>query len=262
MDTRNDFERKRKQRVLSIDSLIPMPNYMIVKFNNNHEKTVGGIITSEGAKSFEYSKYSDRSGIVIKPPYQLTCEKGDESSMLWETDIMVQKGDEVFFDATEDLHSQKIICGDSEYSICRYDAAVLAKRGKEIVMLNGYVLLEPIYITKKALEFEKKEMVFNEGMVRYLGMPNKKYRVKGKNKNYRSDEGCPINIGDYVWLSDPQLVWFLEDFCFAIFDDRKMYRVCKRYMIGGIFETDEQISIKKWKTLENSELDTKLTKWN
>ena len=95
--------------------------------------------------------------------------------------------------------------------------------------------MEQVYKTKRVVDYEKEEPIFNEGIVACLGVPNIRYRTKNKgSRNFRTDEGCPIKVGDRVWLSDPQLSWFLEDWAFAVFNDRKMYKVAKRYMIGGI----------------------------
>jgi co-chaperonin GroES (HSP10) len=238
MDTRNDFERLSSCMLNSISELELMPNYMLVKFKNTHSETVGGILTNEGAKASNYSAYSDRVAVVITPPTKLTCVLNKEGTMYHECDIDVEVGDEVFFDPTESLHGQKLFFNgnyEEEYTIARYDSLVLAKRNGEVIMCNGYVLLEEVHETEKVLEFEKDKPIFNQGIVRYLGKPNKRYTTKNKgSKSFRTDDGVDIKIEDKVLLDMPQFTWSLEDWCFAVFDNRKMYRVAKRYMIACV----------------------------
>jgi co-chaperonin GroES (HSP10) len=242
-DYKNDFERLG---IYSIEDLFKwemMPNKVLVKFHNTHEKTVGGIDIAPSSIPFNYGQYTDRSATVVKVCRNLVCSKGDENSMLWECDIDILPGDEVFFDPTESLHAAKFSYEEEIYSIANYSSIVLAKRDGKVVVCNGYVLIEQVYRNKVALSYEKQEPIFNEGIVRYFGKPNKRYRTKFENRP-RSDEGCPIKEGDRILLSHPQLTWFLEDWCFAVFDNRKIYKVCKRYMIGINYGNNDEYQAK------------------
>lgn len=234
---KNDFERLNTIVVDSIENFKLMPNKVLVEFFNGHSKTVGGIETSAFSIASNYAAYSDRTAKVVKIPEKLTCSKHDSTSMLWECDVDVEVGDYVFFDPTESLHGQKIFCkkDNKVFTIAFYGSIVLAKRLNNVIMCNGYVLLEQVYETEKVIAYEKDVPIFNQGIVSYIGKPNKKYRVKNKNGNYRTDDGCDIEVGDRVILDMPQYTWMLEDWCFAVFDNRKMYKVAKRYMIAGVY---------------------------
>lgn len=234
---KNDFELLDTIVVKDISDIVLMPNKVLVQFKDNHSKTVGGIETNVSAIAGNYAAYSDRVATVFGVPEKLTCVKNKEHTMLWECDVDIEVGDEVFFDPTESLHSQKVYCEKDKqtYAISFYGSIVLAKRKDTVIMCNGYVLLEQVYEEKSKLGLEKEKPIFNQGIVSYVGKPNKRYRVKNKNGYYRTDEGCDIKVGDMVLLDMPQYTWMLEDWCFAVFDNRNMYKVAKRYMICGIY---------------------------
>jgi hypothetical protein len=119
----------------------------------------------------------------------------------YDTDMQVKVGDRVVFNYMSQLTAKEegaIIEGGA--CLMRYDALYMAKRGNEGIMLNGFILVEPIELSEQelsqigvglkiALRDNLKE---GYGIVRKMGIPNRSY-LSGK-----YSDGVDLHIGQLV----------------------------------------------------------------
>lgn len=125
-------------------------NYVLVEQDLEHNEEVE---LSSGAKlyvdpTFEPEKHSKIKGKVLAVPDKIYFDKIDEASMEYDVDMDVQVGDEVYFHY---LSSGKAVKGRMTYEVdgkrcifIPYDKLFFAKRGDDVIMLNGWMLVEPI----------------------------------------------------------------------------------------------------------------------
>jgi len=194
---------------------------------------------------------------VIRIPEKLTDAGGR-----WMTDIEIQVGDIVWVKHMSSLSAPVIFDDkDNEYRLIEYFDLVVAKRVNrerhlnnttskylveddivyEVIPLNGYILVEDIYVDykeKTALKKRVKDPL--RGRVKYVGNPNK-YYVYSKKKHMDLDRGVEIKQGDII---SPELYQmnksienrkYLEEDMFAKFDGDKKYFYLQRPDINGIF---------------------------
>lgn len=177
--------------------------------------------------------YMNMYGTIAKVPNKLHYDssiKKHYNAMSWITDVEVKEGDVVWWVAhvgnTVDRYKY---CG-REFMLVHYELLILAKRGDELIPVNGNMLLEDVNYKDGFGEYkvEKKEKF--KFVVRYLGKPNKGYF----NKKH-SDE-IDVSVGDTVYASfgggtEPP---YLEGDLFRSLD--KQYRYCKRIDLLYVFK--------------------------
>jgi len=127
-------------------------------------------------------------------------------SLEFDTEMEVQVGDEVMFrymnrlSAVEDGEVLgRDILGEQGVIMVSYDELYLIKRGEDVIMLNGWILVEPIQYTKEELielgggfkKFVKTDEKPGVGIVRVKGTPNKGY-VEG------IEEGPDVEVGSEI----------------------------------------------------------------
>ncbi|MFA6951229.1 MAG: co-chaperone GroES family protein [Lentimicrobiaceae bacterium] len=113
--------------------------------------------------------------------------------MEWHTEMELQVGDLVW---TYTLASLKATRIDKNYLI-PYNQLVVAKRGEQIIPINGYLLLEPITespaLTSMLIILEDKGTELKErGVVRYMGTPNSCYNKEGWHDQVDVHEGDTV----------------------------------------------------------------------
>ena len=150
-------------------------------------------------------------------------------SMRWKTEIELEVGDTVWMNhlTVQDYQFQY---NTKEYKIVRYEDIVCAKRGDEVVMVNGYILCRPIVEKKKALLYEREERVVEQAEVEYVGKPNVEYQDP-RRTDYE------VNVGDRILFDKKDLgkVRFLEGDYFLRFDG-KPHIVVQRYMAAAVLD--------------------------
>jgi len=102
---------------------------------------------------------------------------------------------------------------------------------EKTVMLNGYVLLEPLYKeNKSSLAIDKKgEIDKTRGIVRFVGKPNKEYL----RDNYV--DFVNLEVGDEVLLAPNTALWLLERKKYlSSFDGENLYWVVQRRRIAFV----------------------------
>lgn len=228
--TRHDFEHIVPM-AMNLDEFQLMRNYVIVEYNpKQNDKTPSGIYTPLAATQREVAAdYVPRIAKVFKLPKKLYYAKKDMAySMRWKTEIEIEVGDTVWMNHLTVQDYQFQFKG-KEYKIVKYEDLVCAKREKEVIMLNGYILLRPTIEKKKALLYEREEKVVKQAIIEYVGSCNKEYQDP-KKSDYEE-----LQVGDKVVFLNKEVerLRFLESDYFLRFDG-KPHVVAQRHMVGGI----------------------------
>jgi co-chaperonin GroES (HSP10) len=177
--------------------------------------------------SWEVSPYSVRNGTVVLLPEKLIDWEQDSTAMSWKTDMDVRIGDKVWFYGMMSQDCEKLSFKGRKFMVLSYEDLYLAKRGEEVIMLNGNVLLEPIIKTVKALSFEQRMEDNLFAKVAYIGKNNYEYE--------HDKEDCPdLKVGMEVILHG-YAVRHLEQEPYLFFDGKK-YIICQNYEILGYLE--------------------------
>ncbi len=165
-------------------------------------------------------------GRVVKLPEKLYYNEEDiHNSFPWDTDIELEVGDMAWWNFIETLNTNEIQIGNKVLRFIPYQDCYCAKRqdkllGEQVIMLNGYVLLEPIPLARLSeLDHISQDKFYNDrGIVRYIGNANRAY----VNKNYSDNPW--IEVGQTAYLMPGYTPFFLErQKAFSIFNGDKLY---------------------------------------
>lgn len=165
----------------------PLNNFVIVKPYLDYSKTNSGIIIPP--EYLDEYQHSVRCSVVVRNPDKLvpidkvTIDKAHPSLptfMEWECDIETIEGDIIIHDYLDSMNAQKfVVNGDNTvYYMIPYSGIYLIIRGNDVIVPNGYVILEDIFIKKRYLNYEKEEIDTKFAIVKYVGKPVKRYYNK------------------------------------------------------------------------------------
>jgi co-chaperonin GroES (HSP10) len=214
---------------LSVSSetpLKPMKNKIVLELNEleySHIKVGDKQVYID--TSYEPEKFAITSAKVIHPPNGISPEL--------ETDIEVEQGDIVYFHylcVSNCIKEGRYIIYDGKiYVFINYDSCYVAKRGSNIIMLNGYMLVERVNTELKKTDWgfiipEAKQSKRNciEAIVRYIGKPLK-------------SEHEIVKQGQHI-LIRPMADVPIEYKLFKNFDGKQLYYRIKRDFIYGILK--------------------------
>ena len=231
--TKEEFDR----------GIMPFPNnHVLVKtiYSSEGAKTKGGVIVgfntdtvyAEGDNSWA-ADMQEVSGIVERVPEKLyfNDDKDDINSMEWECDMELKKGDEVWYGLIEATNSYEILCEGNLYKLIPYADIYVAKRDKEVIPLNGYILMQTTHRTKiSELDYLSEDKVDNtKGIVKFVGKPNKRYRDEAY------ADFVDLRKDDIVVVSPRTPFLFLERKSYmARFDGDNLYVVMPRRKILSV----------------------------
>ena len=162
------------------------------------------IKTSNGIELFvdnthTISNYAVRSGVLTKLPERLIFwHENKLSGMPWETEIEAKVGDRVWFYGMSAHSGEKIMCNGKKYIIMRYEDLYVAKRGDDVICLNGNVVLDVLTVMQKALSYEKVYVDPNFAKVAYIGSCNKKYEASYTDDDPDIKKGMTVCITGLV----------------------------------------------------------------
>ena len=224
---------------------LPFPNNCVLvemTYCTDGVKTKGGIIVGFN-KDVLYAEGEDAhnadlqevSGIVTRVPEKLYFNPKDPNSMLWETDMELQVGDLVWFGIMESSNAQEILCEGRLYKIIPYADIIVARRRTEVIVLNGYALCQTVNRQKISdLDVISEESIdTTRCIVRYVGKPNKRYKVK----NHIDHKD--LKPGDVVLLQPRTSFWYLERKRYlANFNGDELYIVVPRRKIVMVIDRD------------------------
>lgn len=234
---KNIWERFLQYEIEDLDKFIIPQNKVLIEVDESeYDKTVGGIIT---VREHDFAAHAVRRGKVVKNPSILYSNLKDPESMPWDCDLDTKENDIVYIAHSDSYHSIPFNYKDKTFKLINYDGIVFALRGEEIIMCNGYILLEKIFDKIKFGEYEKKIEDKNFGIIRAVGKPNRKRKTYSKllkREVFEQESQVELEVGKKVYIADPSRVFELEDYSHAVFDERKIYNVCNRRRLGAIMD--------------------------
>jgi hypothetical protein len=203
--------------VESLDSIRTLPGTVIIKPGpeNNHIK-----ISSEDGEmkvwidpSYEPEKHATTFGEVV------VSEEGE-----------IQKGDTIFFHYLCCLNAIRdrkyVVCDGQMYYVVNCESCFVAKRGEQIIPLNGTILTEAIIEnTSEVNEFgmsipkaKRDKNSLNEGVVLHAGLPS-------------PGEDITCSEGDVVfWRTGASVP--LQYSLFSTFSDKLVYQLKYDFIMG------------------------------
>ena len=183
--------------------LVSGNNHILVRVKSNEGRTTkAGVIVgfnadiqyAEGSGS-HMADMAEVHGTVIKVPDKLYYAKDDPYSMSWKTTMKLREGDEVWFNFIASSHSSGFDVDGEMYLFIPYADCFVAKRGDEVIPLNGYVLLEEMKkeaVSEVIVMADETDM--QRGKVRFVGEPNEEYRVDSFSDDIEIQEGDVVQI--------------------------------------------------------------------
>ena len=165
---------------------LPMNHVLIEMVQSNEgRKTNSGIIVGL-TERVQYANSTNSLaadleevwGVVAKLPLKLYYNEEDFKSMEYDTDMELEINDKVWYSIMEAHNSQDIICENRIYKIIPYSDIFVARRGDEVIVLNGYCLCQTVNELKiSELDVVSEKYIdTTKCIVRYVGKPNKRYK--------------------------------------------------------------------------------------
>ena len=227
-----------------LNSLRVSPNKVLIKPSPGNDE----ITLSNGKKlfldiSYEREIHAVTTGEVIKvPPRLIYNPKLAGGSVEFDVDMELDVGDKAFFHyliQENCLDKGKYVETENDiYFFVPYDQIYCAERKKEVVMINGWLLIEPILedaftsdiiLTPDTVKGQPKQ---TEGIVRYVGKAVRQYLYQ-RDIVENDDE---VNVGDKIMFlqdSDIPLQYELH----ANLEGKKTFFRMQRKDILGILES-------------------------
>jgi len=217
---------REKQVVHKLDSIgcyKPIKNNILIRqITDNTVKQVANIDLVFAEKyrvGKDKVRNAIRHGLVYARPEKFMSIKSGRNKTRWDTDLEVEIGDVVWSEHNAFLNAEKIQSEDEMYYMINYQDLIVAKRGEDVIMLNGRVMIE-VHEEKEgflASPFKKK---LNWGTVVYNGSDNKSYT----NPNLEDSE---VKVGDIIYFK-PTHAHKLEDDMWRAFGDKDYYYIQKK----------------------------------
>jgi len=229
---------------IDVDLIGDYSNHVLIEvFLEDVKKTVGGIIT-EGIEDRNFAGFATRRGRVIKSCSQIFIAENYQGAQMHECDVEIMVDDIVYIDHNVAWNSYMFT--DDNKRIMRlipYSSIQLAVRNGDVIMCNGFILYEKVerekkyFLNGKPIELFGNKYIENQGIVKYVGSLNKRYHYPGDVfRMNRTDVGTEkLKPGDRFLIENPNKTWDLENWAFAIFDNRKIYKVIRRHNISAIY---------------------------
>jgi hypothetical protein len=251
-----------------------LSNYVLVRLaRSNDEIDLGNRLKLYLDGSYDEGRHATIVGEVVIVPKKLTygkTAKQDIASLDWKTSMEVLPGDKVWFNFIEtakllnpennnngnvfiyekdvyvlvkysNLFAAKRLLGNSENEKYRnYENVVMDSDGSvhRVIMLNGYVLIEPeteeVKTNKIILpEHLRKKKSGKIGYVRFAGSCNEAYYSVRPNYVMETDgDYDEFKIGDRVLISHRACDIYLENQMHACFNGKNMYyRVQRKFIL-------------------------------
>ena len=171
----------------TIEGFKPLNNFVLLGNPTSTEK-IGGLFIDTTYKPEDHVEIINE---VIAVPDHLKFNE-------WETEMQLKVGDKVWVNYLSIIKGERVQVGGEVYVLVPYEKIILTKRGDELVMLNGYVLIEPVLEETQQsgiiILLKQAKQASQRGYVRHMGIPNKRYTDES-----HTDE-IDIKLGDMVGL--------------------------------------------------------------
>ncbi len=219
---------------------------MISPYNNHvlirpvSDKTSTNVDSLSIDPSYTPHEHTLMMGSVVATPKRLVFNRDDTSTMPWLTEMDIEVGDRVIYHylsamTADDKHMSKTIKIDGHvHYFIPYNRIFIARRKKEIICLNGFILVEPMQ-KQDLLKYKK-----------YLSIGNIKDAFFGRVSHIGSlikDYGAVydgLHSPDENWIKEGMVI-IMDNNCgiplqyefHADLEGNKMfYRVQRRYILG------------------------------
>jgi co-chaperonin GroES (HSP10) len=232
---------------LKVESIKPMKNWLIIKPFLNAVESIdfnGTKLWVDG--SFEREKNACTTGEVIAVCDDMYFAKenfkgADEKSLRFGTTIEAKPKDKIYFHylAVENAsRAKRMFKGEDgeTYMFMKYDEAFCSKRGEEIVMLNGWVLMEPIALDKKFeskildLSFANKGHSLTYAKVGHAGSRNNGYLENRRVNDFTE----PLNVGDVVVYEKYSDIKLQQELHSDLDGNKVFYRMQRKDMVAVV----------------------------
>ena len=236
-DAHRDKIKEQTIKLESINSVKLINNSVLVLIEDRHDEITYGTLTLKLDTSFEPGIHAANKGVVVGVPDRyIYNEKPLPNTGDWDTDIEIEEGDLDWFDYLTGIECSKIECKDKLYYILPYHTIYVSKRGKKVIPLNGYVLLDPIIETKGYGSFKFEREHPKCAIVAYSGSCNKRYRPSQSKmgKTFYHDDPA-VKVGCKVVYAMPVNL-FLEQEEHSSFNGNKRYKITQRRFLTAIIE--------------------------
>lgn len=184
-------------------------NYVLVHIKNDvHDSVKLNDQEIYIDSSYEPEKHSVTNGIVETLPEVLHYNgvRSDENGLQFDTDMDLKKGDQVYFHYLETINAKSrgriFDVEGKKYMMVRYDMIYFAKRDDDIIMVNGWVLVEPIeHETLKSDIIHIPNSIQEnkqEGIVKHIGKPLRAYKMNPD----VGEENDEVHEGDHILFTN------------------------------------------------------------
>jgi co-chaperonin GroES (HSP10) len=237
--------------IASIKDFKPLANRVLVKINQRFTDIVqlAPNVDIKIDTSFEPEKHTITYGTVVAVPDTLTYGPLAHH-MPWETICEVNIGDKVYFtwDAIITAFGKtnpgvvKVTGSSDIYIIMKYSQLTLKVVDDEIIMLNGYCLIEELKVSDLPKELQdetlkskillpkfverRKSIMF--GKVLKTGRENTKY------DNDRYSDSVSVQVGDLVVFEIFANVKVQSEIHNDLMGDKILYKIQRRHLIAVI----------------------------
>lgn len=236
----------------SILNMVPTSNNVLIQVDRKQDEYK----LRDGTKiyldcSFQPEQHAPVTGHVVSICKKLIFNfQPGHSSLKWDTDIQIQVGDYVisyYLAALNAFMNGRFISDqyNNQYLILKYDQLFAAKRGDQIITINGYNLLTPVKdIEQKGLRERMKKLGLlvpdsirdtkkvAMGRLKYAADPIRRYRDPAYRDFY--DE---IKIGDVLLLRRNTDIPLEYDYHASLEGKQVFYRVQRNHMFAIIDES-------------------------
>ena len=152
----------------TIEGFKPLNNFVLLGNPTSTEK-IGGLFIDTTYKPEDHVEIINE---VIAVPERLKFNE-------WETEMQLKVGDKVWVNYLSIIKGERVQVGGEVYVLVPYEKIILTKRGDDLVMLNGYVLIEPVLEETQQsgiiILLKQAKQASQRGYVRHMGIPNKRY---------------------------------------------------------------------------------------
>lgn len=220
-----------------VTAMFPCNNWVLLRPLQDNSK----IKTESGVELYMDTDYKPENHAkvlceVLAIPKQLIYnKKRKEYSMEWKTEMNVKIGEKVIINYLKSLDAEKynhfVVNGEKLYLV-PYSSLYLAMRNNQIIMLNGYMLMEQISKKSKfGSILAPNEYEFKKGnrraIVRYMHEPNLEYIYQSHVDDDIMSEGDQVILSyGFNRKAENELHKILD----------KDYLVVQRYQIAAVLK--------------------------
>lgn len=181
---------------MNIKSMQPISNYCLIKLESNDSIALNNgcvLYMPRESQQLNGETHKPLRGEVVGLPKRLYFKQGDHTGMKWRTELELEIGDKVILRrpavsmALSPDRGSYFVEGEDIFIYMKYYEIVLGKRGEDVIVLNGFIIVEPLtvgYSTTLIVPDSARTISKRFGTVRFIGKPNQEYH---NTKNSKSE---------------------------------------------------------------------------